>query len=201
VDNKKPVDDEETSPAEDVKPVVPSFSDVKESDWFAPAMNFMKEKGIMIGYENSVRPNDAVTRGELAKIVVTAFALTSDKTGTSFSDGSGAWWNSFAETAAACGVVNGLGDGRFGGDEIINREMLAVMIDRAITAKNIELYDQNSGTSFNDESYISDYAKAAIERLSKKGIIKGVGEGVFAPSLSVTRAEAAQIVYNVLKQL
>lgn len=176
------------------------FGDVKKDDWSYEAFKFLKEKGIMVGDGVNVRPTDNVTRGEFAKIIVTAFDFKGSGK-DAFTDGNGMWWNEYASIAAECGIVNGMGNGTFGGNGIINREMLAVMIARAIKAKNINLYDQNDGLIFNDEAYMSDYAKESIEYLAKKGIVTGIGENLYNPSSLVTRAEAAQIVYNVLKQL
>lgn len=185
-------------------PVVPSdapFVDVNANDWSYEAFKFLKEKNIIVGDGTSVRPKDGVTRGEFARIIVAAFELKASENAESFTDADGAWWKESAEIAAANGIVFGLGDGTFGGNNIINREMLAVMVARAVEAKGISLYDQNDGVTFSDASYVSDYAKDAIAFLAKKGIVSGIGGNMFAPSLSVTRQEAAQIVYNVLKQL
>lgn len=195
---------EETEQNKDVEDIIqndtPPFGDVSKNDWSYDAFKFLKEKNIMVGDGTNVRPADNVTRGEFAKIIVTAFELKGSGT-SKFTDGSGMWWNEYASIAAECGIVNGMGDGNFGGNAVINREMLAVMIARAIKAKGIELYDQNEGITFNDNAYASDYAKEDIAFLTRKGIVSGIGGNLFAPSLPVTREQAAQIVYNVLKQL
>ena len=47
----------------------------------------------------------------------------------------------------------------------------------------------------------TDWYASAVLWAAENGIVSGIGGNLFAPSLSVTRAEAAQIVYNVLKQL
>ena len=78
--------------------------------------------------------------------------------------------------------------------------MLATAVYRALSAANIELYDQNEEISFKDSDVIADYAKDAVMYLAKKGVVQGTGEGLFAPEAAVTRAEAAQLVYNILKQ-
>lgn len=195
---------EGTEPSTDPTPEMPSatpFDDVKAEDWSYEAFKFLKEKNIIVGDGKSVRPKDNVTRGEFARIIVAAFEFEADGNAEAFTDADGAWWKESAEIAAANGIVFGLGDGSFGGNDVINREMLAVMVARAVEAKGVELYDQNEGVNFSDESYVSDYAKDAISFLGKKGIVSGIGGNMFAPSLPVTRQEAAQIVYNVLKQL
>lgn len=195
-----PVTDQPAQPSVpeiDIDKVEP-FDDMEQAAWAKGALLYLKAKGILSGYHNQVRPNDAVTRGEFAKMLVVAFDLQGGQDGA-FSDAQGSWWKPYAESAAANGIVNGLPDGTFGGDDVMNREMLAVMADRVITAKEIALYDQNEGNAcFDDIDMISDYAAEAVDRLYRKGVVSGVGKNLFAPSFSVTRAEAAQMIYNVL---
>ena len=74
------------------------------------------------------------------------------------------------------------------------------MINRVLETKEIQLYEKNLGKEFADSSAISDYAKAAVAQLYIKGVVSGIGNNLFAPKLNVTRAEAAQIIYNVLKE-
>ena len=45
---------------------------------------------------------------------------------------------------------------------------------------------------------ISDYAKEAVYALNSNGIINGIGNGYFEPMGNATRAQAAQIIYNML---
>lgn len=175
------------------------FEDIELAEWAKDALMYLKSKNIMVGYNNKVRPNDYVTRGEFTKMLVTAFELTAGTNIPSFTDSQGAWWKEYADIAASNGIINGFSDGSFGGDSIINREMLAVMTDRVITAKEIELYDKNEANkNFKDSDSISDYAKESVSRLFAKGVVSGIGDNLFAPKVSVTRAEAAQIIYNVL---
>lgn len=176
------------------------FKDISLAPWAADAFLYMRKNKIMVGDGENVRPVDAVTRGEFSKILAVAFALTKNGEASSFTDGSGAWWNEYAEIMNANGIMNGIGDGTFGGEMNITRQMLAVTIDRIIKAKGIELYKKNEGVVFEDEDAIADYAKEAVKSLASYGVVQGVGNGLFAPELSVKRAEAAQIIYNVLSQ-
>jgi len=117
-------DDEETLP--ETEP----FADIDQCEWAKDALMYMKAKNIMVGYNNEVRPNDYVTRGECAKILVVAFGLELNGEGTTFADAGDAWWASYASVAATNNIVNGYENGNFGGNDIITREMLATMIDR-----------------------------------------------------------------------
>ena len=195
---------DETKPAEnnaDTDVNKTQFADVEEGYWASDALLYMREKGIMEGDGTSVRPEDRMTRAEFVKILVTAFELPKADDAVQFTDATGKWWAEYASIAAELGIVNGIGDGSFGGEESITRQMMAVMIDRLITARNISLYDQIQNIDFKDNELIDSYAQEAVIRLGKKGIVAGVGDGLFAPSVTVKRAEAAQIVYNILKQL
>ena len=177
---------------------VTEFADASLAPWAKDALIFVRKEGIMEGDGTNVRPADAVTRGELAKILVSAFKLSANENSVSFEDGNGAWWQEFARTVAETGIMVGIGSNNFGGQSFVTREMMAVAIDRAINHTNVEFYDKNEGVSFNDSADIAPYARESIERLARKGIISGMGNGMFAPTLYVTRAEAAQMIYNVL---
>ena len=49
---------------------------------------------------------------------------------------------------------------------------------------------------FADSNDISEYAKEAVSALTEKGIINGLSDGSFAPLSSLTRAQAAQLIYT-----
>ena len=70
-----------------------------------------------------------------------------------------------------------------------------------IEKKKIELYDKNEPKEFDDGHAISSYAKAAVDVLYQKGIVAGMGRNMFVPGYFVTRAQAAQMIYNVLKEM
>ena len=179
---------------------VEQFEDAAEAEWAKEALLFLKTKNIMVGYENKVRPNANITRAEFTKLLVSCFDLQK-RNSFSFADAEGKWYREYAEIAAGNGIVNGYEDGLFNGEECITREMMAVMLKRVIDFKNVELYNQNTTTKFVDETQISDYARDSVMFLYEKGIIMGMGNNIYAPSLSVTRAQAAQVLYNVLNNL
>lgn len=177
------------------------FADAYLAEWAKDALLYMRKAGIMNGDGTNVRPTDAVTRGEFSKILVTAFKLEANGEEHYFADGEDAWWNEYAQIMYSNEIMSGVGDNVFGGEMPITRQMLAVAVDRLIKAKGIEIYDKNSGIEFKDGDVIADYAKDSVSFLAKKGIIQGIGNDLFAPELAVTRAEAAQIIYNILKQM
>ena len=177
-----------------------NFDDLEGFEWAKEAFGYLKKKGIVVGENNCVRPNDKITRGECAKILVTAFDLKNNGS-VSFEDSEGMWWKEYAEAAASNGITNGTGNDCFGGEEPVTREMLSAMIYRLIQKKNIELYDKNDNYNFSDESIISDYAKEAVKFLFEKGVISGVTEKLFQPQSAATRAQTAKMIYGVLNEI
>ena len=53
--------------------------------------------------------------------------------------------------------------------------------------------------SFVDDNNISNYANEAVYGLYSKGIVSGTDASEFLPKNNLPRAEAAQIIYNMIK--
>lgn len=103
-----------------------------------------------------------------------------------------AWFADAVYKAAGKGIVNGYGN-VFKPNDFITRQDAALIIFRALSLNE-------GGTAyFADENEISDYAKGAVITLASKGYISGVGNGDFAPKNLLTRAQAAQLIFNALK--
>ena len=85
----------------------------------------------------------------------------------------------------------------FGAGQSITRQDMAVMVFRALEARDIAL-NVAQEISFEDYNFISDYAKEAIDVLSGAGLINGRGSD-FDPLESANRAEAAKLIYSAYK--
>ena len=175
------------------------FTDMKDFDWAEKAVKYMYNHAILSGKsEKQFAPSDNITREEFAKIIVTAFEF-SDKKAIEFEDVKGHWSEEYIQIAACAGVVSGISDTEFGIGQNITREDMAVMLKRAIdkakTTLDIVVEDIPEISDMDD---VSEYAKSAVEFLLSKGAVKG-SDGRFNPKSYATRAEAAQMVYNVIK--
>ena len=108
-----------------------------------------------------------------------------------FSDVAGeAWYTEAIRWATAMGIVSGYGGGRFGPNDSITREQLAVMLWRysgSPAATNKELH-------FADADKISGYALEAMRWAVENGIISGYGNGQVGPGGQATRAQVAQML-------
>ncbi|MCL2708144.1 MAG: S-layer homology domain-containing protein [Defluviitaleaceae bacterium] len=175
------------------------FYDVGEDDWYYRFVMFVYAHGLMDGTETGVfNPGRSMTRG---MIVTVLHALAGNPTadGITFSDVGGD--SIYAESvawAASVGLIFGYGDGRFGPDDEITRQDLAVLLGRFADFIGIELPELRGAPSFQDDADSANYAKDAIERFFRAGIINGKAGGVFDPGGEAVRAEFAAMLKKFL---
>ena len=56
-----------------------------------------------------------------------------------------------------------------------------------------------NGSSLTDIDSAADYAKEAIVFLNNNGYVNGYGDGSFRPYNNTGRAEAAKLIYSIIK--
>ena len=98
-------------------------------------------------------------------------------------------------------IIRGM-DGKFCPDLEIDREMIAVMIQRASAVLEIRSSsDWSISIDYTDLDEISDWAIDGIAYCTVCGIMTGNPDGSFAPKRFLTRAEAAAIIMRIDKDL
>lgn len=164
----------------------------------AIGLNNTEHFAYMIGYENgTVRPLGQITRAEVATIF---FRLMDDSfrsqywsTASGFSDvAAGKWFNNAVSTGVNAGKLTGYPDGTFRPNQSITRAEFAAIAVRFLSDE----VQGVSGGSFSDTA--GHWAADAIGRAAAAGWITGYPDGAFRPNQSITRAEAATIINNML---
>ncbi|NLM08527.1 MAG: S-layer homology domain-containing protein, partial [Clostridiales Family XIII bacterium] len=109
------------------------LSDVKGEDC-ADAVSVLTELGVVSGYpDGTYKPDNIVTRAEMAVIVVRALGLANYATGTSsFSDMAGHWSNAYVAYATSLGIIDGYPDGTFRPDNTVSYDEAAKMLVAAL---------------------------------------------------------------------
>lgn len=112
---------------------VPAFSDVAEGAWYAEAVRYCAEQGLMDGTSSTTfSPDTLASRGVLVTALHRRAGSPGPQQEVRFTDiPSGASYGSAAAWAAETGVVSGYSDGRFGGEDPVTREQFAAMLWRA----------------------------------------------------------------------
>lgn len=98
------------------------------------------------------------------------------------------------------GIVKGYGEkdkNLFAPSKNITREEMATMILRYLQLADKDITIK-SEPDFKDTSSISPWAKEAVATLSEMKVLQG-DSGMFLPDNPVTRAEVAQVIYNITK--
>ena len=177
------------------------FEDVKSNAWYYEAIYKMAQKGYINGVmENRFAPDDRIKREEYIKIIVSAFSLYDDFAETDFNDtNSDRWHYKYIASAEKAGIVNGNGTGGFGVGEYITREDMAVILARVIKLKGVDLENIKGEVQFADNNMISSYAVESVKTMASAGIINGYPDNTFGAKENATRAQAAQMVWNLIK--
>jgi len=169
------------------------FKDISYTDWYFPYVNNLVKKGAVSGYgDGTFRPASFVTRAEFIKMVVLASKVETATTyGGLFPDvGDKHWAWPYVEAAKRIGLVDGDSSGNFKPDKLINRAEAA-----KIVVKALNLSENLSGVPFTDV-HQGFWGYAFIMTAKNSGIISGYPDGTYRPLNSVSRAEAAKVVFK-----
>lgn len=177
------------------------FNDLNSVPWAYKAISTLYEKGVISGKsEEKFCPNETVTREEFAKMLVCAAGIEVSESENVFSDAqSGEWYTKYINAAYTKKICSGISEGIFGVGQTVSREDMCVMVYNAM--KNLSAECVEAEAEFADLESFGDYSKAAVGSLAKMGIVSGVGENLFNPKGSATRAQAAVIIYNLLLKI
>ena len=169
---------------------------IEDEDVPLANLNLEDHFGYVVGYpDGTVRPNDYITREEVATIF---FRLIDDysreeywSTTNSYTDTVPTdWSNNAISTLEKSNIISGYPDGTFRGDNYITRAEFAVISAR-----------------FDETPYVGDdlftdisghWAQEYINRAGNRGWLHGYSDGTFAPNKYITRAEAFTLINAVL---
>jgi hypothetical protein len=96
------------------------------------------------------------------------------------------------------GIVNGYGDS-YGPNDNISKQDLTVILNNYAEHAGLTLPEAREYTGFDDEADIENYAKDAIEKFFKSGIINGKGANEFGATGEATRAEVAVMLMKMIE--
>lgn len=92
-------------------------------------------------------------------------------------------------------IVSGYDNGKFGPDDLITREQLAVILWKYSKYKGTYKEQTADYSKFGDSKNISDFAKKGMNWAVGTGVITG-SNGKLLPTGTATRAEAVSMLYK-----
>ena len=167
------------------------FSDVSTSAYYYEAVKWAQEKGITGGIGNGLfGPNQPCTRAQIVTFLWRAAGSPAPKSMSSFTDVSmDAYYAKAVAWAVENGITTGMGDGKFSPDATCTRAQSVTFLFRAIG----KLVD--SKAEFSDVLTDSYYANAVAWAV-ENGITNGIGDGLFGPDNSCTRAQIVTFLFR-----
>lgn len=174
-----------------------TFADLADVLWAGEAILTLNQKGILSGVGNNLfAPNSKLTREQAVKIICAMNGYEELDVSVNFEDvDNNSWYAPFVAQGIKQGIINGISEKEFGVGKNISRQDFVVLIYRSLKEK--EEYKGLLG--FDDAGEIAEYAKDAVGYFVDSGVISGYPDNTFAPNGNITRAEAAKIIYGLVK--
>ena len=193
----------QTEPEKNKKHVEsPKAPEAKFSDtvnhWAKESINYVVSKGYFKGVGgNRFAPEQSITRADFVTVLGRMAGIDQSKfTNNVFKDVNGGYYAAYVNWANENGIVQGIGNGKFDPKRPITREEMAVVMDKFLQVTNKKLSEKES-KNFTDDGTIAPWAKEAVQHMTKLGIVKGMDDGAFRPKSGFTRAQVAQVLYNM----
>lgn len=171
-----------------------TLSDIK-GHWAETYINKAVKQGIVTGYpDGKFRPDAAVSRAEFVTMVNKALGNNGSATVTFKDVPSFEWYYQGVAKAVAAAYTGGYDDGTFRPDAKISRQEAAVMISRIVPT-----YGYTASLSkFKDGAKVASWAATAVSKVNGKGYIGAYDDGLLHPEDSLTRAQTAKIITEMI---
>lgn len=174
------------------------FSDIDNS-WAKDYIEVMASKGVINGVGNGLyKPTDTLTKAQFITLVVKGMNFERAYYSGIFEDCKEAhWYTSYIETAYKNGLIY-LNTDVFNPNYHITREDMAVISVKAYEKITNNQVNIESTKDFVDAKDISKQSKMYIDKAVSIGILDGMPDGTFRPKDTLTREQAAKIVYKLI---
>ncbi len=154
--------------------------------WAENAIATWTERNVLNGYNEMFRPDDTITRGEMA-VILDRMMYYTEKQQNTFTDLDQAFYTDPILKAAKAGILlqsNALIQPK----QTMTKQEAIVMFAKALGISPIE-----GNTDFEDDAQIADWAKGYVAAMKQYGYITS-DDGVFHPDELISRAEVATLL-------
>ena len=186
-------------------PAVPEapadWADVDAKAWYAEAVNYVIEGGIMgsTSAESKVfTPNGTVTRATVYQTLYNMEGKPAVTEAATFTDVAGTWYADSAAWAEDAGLTTGDGTGAYAGDRAVTRAELATIFARYAEVKGLSTTTGDL-SAYADADAVADWAADGMAVAVGSGILSGKPGSRLDPNGTALRAELATILLNFSK--
>ncbi|WP_236995053.1 S-layer homology domain-containing protein [Heliomicrobium modesticaldum] len=181
-----------------------SFKDVAKDAWYSKAVSFIAAREITTGTGGgNFSPEAKLTRGQFIVMLLKAYGITPDANPQdNFADAGSTWYTGYLAAAKRTGISAGVGGNMFAPEKEITRQEMFALLYNALKVIGRLPEGDDSGkrlSDFSDTGEIAPWAKDAMKLLVETGTVSGSG-GKLLPKDTTTRAQMAQVLYNLLSK-
>lgn len=170
------------------------YTDVKASNWAHDAIIAMSDGSVISGYpDGSFQPGNTITYGEFIKMALVAG--TGEDVGNA---ATGHWASNYYDKAQELGYFTRYDIDKANLDKQITRAHMALITSAVLGDVKISSYDEIQ-KGITDVTYKTKY-EYDITKAYATGILTGYPDNTFKPEKTLTRAEAATVIYRLVDE-
>lgn len=180
-----------------------SYEDLPAVHWAFRSVQVLAGRHIVEGQSDvSFAPGAPVTRAEFVAMLARAVLPEAEGASAGFTDVSPeAWYAGAVIGAREAGIITGSSAGLFNPNGPLTREDMAVIAVRLAVRQGAQsAAGQNPPLTLSDTASVSPYALDGVMAALELGLMEGYGQK-FQPQAQTTRAEAVQVLMNILQLL
>ena len=172
------------------------FTDVPADAWYAEAINYCQQNGIMSGTSaTTFAPEATLTRAMLATVLHRMSGTPAVSDAPVFTDAvAGSWYSDAVSWAAKSSIISGYGGGTFGVNDPTTREQAVTILWRYAGEP-----ERAAAADISDAASVSAWAQTAVRWANANGILEGMTNNRrFGPKTNIKRGEVASMLYHYL---
>lgn len=176
------------------------LTDVDTAQWYHEAVDYVVESGLMQGTGAAAfGPELTTTRGMAVTILYRLEHEPAVSGACPFDDvNDGSWYEDAVVWAASNQIAGGYGGDKFGPEDPVTREQMAVILYRYAQFKGCDMATGAELDSFTDAAQVSDWALDAMQWACGRKLIQG-DTGRLMPTGSATRCQVAALLMRFIR--
>ena len=182
------------------------FADVAADAWYADAVQYVYENGMMSGTsETTFSPDLTTTRGMIVTILYRLEGspdLSNENLGYPYADvDANAYYADAVYWARQNGIVSGMSAEQFAPNNAITREQMAAILYRYAQFKGYDVSAKADLSVYTDAANVGTYATDAMAWANGAQLITGTSQATLTPAGNATRAQVATILMRFCENI
>lgn len=176
------------------------FYDLKNGSWYTDYATRAGQEGMISGMAPHLfSGSTTMSRAMVVQILANMEKadLSQYTAATKFTDvATGKWYSAAIAWAYENKIVAGMSETTFAPNAEVTRQQFITMINNYLEWKNVKL--SAAELTYTDAASISNWALEAVKNIQGAGLLSGYNDGTIRPKNTLTRAEGATILVQVV---